>query len=261
MSAITRQQWEFYDHQGYLRLGKVLGDDELATLQQRIDDIMLGSADIDYDRILMQRDGSGDQSKGFKGAALTYRKIQDLEHDPRFLDYMKRPIFRDVCMRVYGDIPISCFRAMFMNKPAKLGTYLSWHQDRWTSLDRDPLVTVWTALDAATVANGCLQIIPQSHLHGLINPGDPSGFLTETQAAQYCPKKEALYLELQPGEVVLLHNWLLHASDVNQTATPRRAFSVCYMDARTTNYKDSHGYSVIFGDGALPPDTFSSSSE
>ena len=33
--------------------------------------------------------------------------------------------------------------------------------------------------------------------------------------------------------MVLLHNWLLHRSDVNRTPIPRRAFSVCYMDGRT----------------------------
>ena len=32
-------------------------------------------------------------------------------------------------------------RAMFMNKPANKGTFLPWHQDRWTALDRDPQIT------------------------------------------------------------------------------------------------------------------------
>jgi ectoine hydroxylase-related dioxygenase (phytanoyl-CoA dioxygenase family) len=122
---------------------------------------------------------------------------------------------------------------MFMNKPARKGTFLPWHQDRWRDLDRDPLITLWTALDPATTANGCVQIIPASHRLGLINPDHAYGFLTPQLAAKYCPPEKAVHLELGAGESVLLHNWLLHASDVNKTEIPRRAFSVCYMDAAT----------------------------
>lgn len=244
---ITQQQWDFYAENGYLKLGRVLADNELATLQQRIDAIMLGTADIQYDRMLMQLDGANTkQSKGFKGATLEYRKIQDLEYDQAYLDYMRKPIFQDLCRRVYGDVAISAFRAMFMNKPAGRGTPLRWHQDRWTALDRDPLVTAWTALDPASIANGCVQVIPGSHRHGLINPSDPSGFLTDEQATRHCPADQIAHLELAAGETVLLHNWLLHSSGVNSTEIARRAFSVCYMDARTTNVRSAESYTEIF---------------
>ncbi len=260
--AITNTQWAQYERDGYLKLGRLLSDTELAALQQRIDDIMLGRAHIDYDRVLMQLDSTtgkyndaGPQTKGWKGPTLAYRKIQDLELDPLFLAYMQRPIFRDICARVYGpDTPIACFRAMFMNKPARQGTWLPWHQDRWTHLDRDPLITVWTALDPATIANGCVQVIAGSHRHGLINPSHPSGFLTEEQTRHYAPPDKIVNLELEAGEVMLLHNWLLHASDVNHTDIPRRAFSVCYMDGRT-QANNGETYPILFGEGALSPES------
>jgi len=240
MNHLTPEQWSFYDEQGYLKLGKLLSDDQLSALQQRIDNIMLGRADLDYTRMMMQLDtdtGRYEDMKahtpGHKGATLGYRKIQDLELDPLFLEYLSRPIFREICRRVIGDgVPVACYRAMFMNKPARKGTFLPWHQDRWRDLDRDPLITLWTALDPATIANGCVQIIPGSH-RSLINPDHPYGFLTPELAAKHCPREKAVQLELAAGECVLLHNWLLHASDVNQTDIPRRAFSVCYMDAAT----------------------------
>ena len=118
-------------------------------------------------------------------------------------------------------------------------------------LDRDPKVSVWTALDPATVANGCVQIVPRSH-HTLVNPSHDSGFLTPEQAATHAPEKDRVFLELKPGEAVLLHNWLLHGSDINHTNIPRRAFSVCYMDART-RANNGEKFSVVFGDGALVP--------
>ncbi|MET9020958.1 phytanoyl-CoA dioxygenase family protein [Actinopolymorpha sp. NPDC004070] len=261
VTTVTPEQWDFYDENGYVVLGRVLSDEDLSGLRDRIDDIMLGRAAIDYDRLLMQLDSrngayadAGKQSKGWKGATLDYRKIQDLEFDPLFLSYLRRPLFEEICRQTYGDIPVSAFRAMFMNKPARQGTFLPWHQDRWAFLDRDPLITVWTALDPATVANGCVQVIPGSHKQGLINPEHGSGFLTEEQAKEHCLPEKVHHLELQPGEAVLLHNWLVHSSDVNTTDIPRRAFSVCYMDARTKHTKGREEYSLVFGDGALTPE-------
>ncbi|MCC6423861.1 MAG: phytanoyl-CoA dioxygenase family protein [Phycisphaerales bacterium] len=257
-NELTKKQWQFYQENGYVVLGQLLSDHELAQLQQRIDDIMLGKADINYDKLLMQLDAKtgeyadiGAQTRGHKGPTKEYRKIQDLEYDPLFLAYMRRPIFADICRRHYGDTPIACFRAMFMNKPAHKGTYLPWHQDRWNFLDRDPVVTLWTALDPATIGNGCVQVIPGSHKHGLINPDNPSGFLTKEQGAQYCPKEKVAYMEMKPGEVALMNNWLLHSSDINKTDVSRRAFSVCYMDAHTKHTKGSEDYTTIFGPGAL----------
>lgn len=252
-NTLTGTHWEQYDRDGYLRLGTLLDAAELTALQQRIDDIMLGKADVPYDRLMMQLDSkdgqyehAGPQSRGWKGATLAYRKIQELEHDPLFLAYMQRPLFREICARVYGeDTPIASFRAMFMNKPAHQGTLLPWHQDRWNYLDRDPRITTWTALDPATKANGCVQVIPGSHKSGLINPDHPSGFLNAEQAAHYSRSEEIVYLELEAGEAVLLHNWLLHRSDTNTTSIPRRAFSVCYLDARTRATNGETFYSLF----------------
>jgi len=128
---------------------------------------------------------------------------------------------------------------MFFNKPAKTagrasgGTTLPWHQDRWAHLDRDPQLTIYTALDAATSQTGCLHIIPKSHKKGLLNPSHHSGFLTPEQAEVHCPLAEEVLLELQPGDVALLHNYTLHKSGENYTQNPRRAYSVNYMNAHT----------------------------
>ncbi len=252
MNRITDEQWQQYERDGFLHLGKQLSDDELAAMQQRIDDIMLGRAALDYSKLLMQLDSdtgryedAGEQSMGHKGATLNYRKIQELEQDDLFRAYMTREIFREICRRTYGNVSNSSFRAMFMNKPARKGTFLPWHQDRWNYLDKDPLITVWTALDPATIANGCVQIIRGSHKLGLLNPDHTSGYLREEQVQQICTPDRIEFLELKPGEAVLLHNWLLHASDINKTDIPRRAFSVCYMHGDTRS-RNGQTYPIIF---------------
>lgn len=257
---LTDADWAEYQLEGYLRLGRVVDDAELEEISTRMDDIMLGKADVDYDRMAFQldrdpeRDGKpGPQSKGHKGATLAYRKIQDLEFDPPFLRYMQKPLFKSICERTYGKgHPVACFRAMFMNKPAGLGTPLQWHQDRWTDLDRDPQITIWMALNDSTVANGCVKIVPRSH-HELLNPEHGSGFLAQEQMDKLVAEHTSEYMELEAGEAVLLHNWMLHSSEDNQTEIPRRAFSVCYMDAETVSSK-GNTFSLLFGEGALDPD-------
>lgn len=254
--------WQQYEELGYLKLGRI-EPELLLRMQQRIDDIMLGKARAPYESMLMQLDSTtgayddaGEQTRGHKGATLNYRKIQELEHDPLFLEYLQHPVFEDVCRRVYGpEATISVFRAMFMNKPANRGTFLPWHQDRWTNLDRDPQITIWTAMDPATIQNGCVQVIPRSHTHGLINPTHPSGFLSQAQSAAICTEDRIVHVELEPGEVVLLHNYLLHASDINRSSQSRRAFSVCYMDAATLKNGEPSDFPVVFGEGALEVST------
>ena len=83
-STISSAQWLQYERDGFLRLGLLLNEAELGALQQRIDDLMLGRARVDYNRPLMQLDSdsgkyeeAGVQSRGFKGATLNYRKIQE----------------------------------------------------------------------------------------------------------------------------------------------------------------------------------------
>ncbi|WP_054028769.1 phytanoyl-CoA dioxygenase family protein [Bacillus sp. FJAT-28004] len=254
---ITKEQWKSFEEEGYLKLGKVLTDQELSGLSKRIDDIMTGKAEIDYERIMMQREaGEGhdrsDQTLGFKGPTLNYRKIENLEYDSLFLSFIQKPQFQNICNSIYGKDSISCFRAMFMNKPAHHGALLAYHQDRWSHLTVDPLVTIWTALDQSTMENGCLKIFPRTHKH-LINPEDGSGFLNPEQTVQLLEQMKPVYVEVEAGESVLLHNWTVHGSDGNTSDKPRRAFSVCYMDANTTA-SDGKTFSVVFGPGALQPE-------
>lgn len=258
MALISPELWENYERDGFLRLGKLLSDDALQALQTRIDAIMLGEADVNYEQLLMQLDSkdgayenAGAQSLGHKGATLAYRKIQNLEFDPLFMNYMERPIFREICAHIYGEnTPIALFRAMFMNKPANQGTLLPWHQDRWNYLDRDPMITLWTALDPATIQNGCVEVVPGSHKNGLLNGAHMSGFLTQEQSDE-ASNGPTQFLELEAGEVVLLHNWLLHRSDKNHSNQSRRAFSVCYMDGRTKNQQWDENFTRVWEESAV----------
>jgi hypothetical protein len=242
--AELEQFWE----EGYVRLGHVAPLAEIEALCERIDAIMLGR--IQYDNMLMQLCPSAGQpelsvqTKTFKGASLKYRKIQDLEQDPLFRAYMQQPLFRSITRHILGE-EVSLMRAMFFNKPAGQGVPIGWHQDGaggW-DLTIPPKVTIWTALDATTIANGCLQIVPGSHQQKIPAQGD---LLTPEECAIHAPEERRRYLEMERGEVVLLHNWTLHHSGVNETDSPRRAFSVCYLEAATRQARTGRPFPLIF---------------
>jgi hypothetical protein len=50
----------------------------------------------------------------------------------------------------------------------------------------------------------------------------------------HAPAERRRFALLEKGEVLLLHNWCLHRSEVNRTPRARRGFSVCYIDAATS---------------------------
>src|SRR5689334_19206881 len=91
---LSDQVWNQFERDGFLPLGQVASDAELAAMQARMDDIMLGR--VRYEGMYFQLDSEtgvyGDLkfSDGtWQGPTLAYRKIELLEKDPVFLGYMQ----------------------------------------------------------------------------------------------------------------------------------------------------------------------------
>ncbi|MEM7029223.1 MAG: phytanoyl-CoA dioxygenase family protein [Chloroflexota bacterium] len=243
-----------FEEDGYLRLGQVLTTSALAAICERIDALMLGQLTVPG--ITFQLDGDTESytdmepiTVGPTKHTLAYRRVDELHLDSHFLRYMQHPLFRQITEHYIG-LNVSIFRAMFMNKPANKGTVLPWHQDVGTGwgIDSNPITTVWTALDDASVATGCMQIVPGSHKLGILNEGH---YTSEDDQAMYCTPDKVIDLEVKAGEAILLHNWLLHRSGINKTDQARRAFSVTYMDASTQAIKSGKTFPRIFGGEAL----------
>ncbi len=245
-TKLSEKQIEQFHREGYVMLGRLTPPEAIEALCNRIDQIMLGN--LVYPGMLMQLDPADgatgtDQTRSFKGSTLKYRKIQDLDLDPLFLEFMRHPMFRDLTRRIIGE-NISVFRCMFFNKPAGSKVPLGWHQDGsdgW-GMNIAPKITVWVALDATNRANGCLKIVPGSH-RSVIAGGKG---LSPEQVMQYAPESKVMDLEMEKGETVLLHNWALHSSGENHTNGPRRAFSVCYIDAASQQTATGKSFTRIF---------------
>jgi phytanoyl-CoA hydroxylase len=245
--------WQSFARDGYLHLGQVLTEAEVLALKQRADDLALGRRENPDVQMQMDTGGEYESLPGavprFETGTLLYRKIQGLENDDLFLKLIKQPLFREVCGRVYGPhAPVSIFRAMVMNKPAGQGTLLPWHQDGgnvW-ALDRDPLVTIWVALDPATEENGCMDCIPGSHTLGLLSLFGST--VSPENVQLHCPPEKARPLPVPAGHAVLLHNWLIHRSGVNPSSIPRRAFTMCCLDGRTRSTLTGALFPMVWGE-------------
>lgn len=61
-------------------------------------------------------------------------------------------------------------------KDAHRGGRVAWHQDYYRPHpDRPASVTAWTALTGTTPDNGCVRVVPGSHLRGVLDSHGPDG--------------------------------------------------------------------------------------
>lgn len=226
-----------YAEHGWARLGRVATDETLAALRVRADDLMLGR--VTYPGLFFQMDAASGRyddltfGEGYEGPSLAYRKIEKLEQDPLFWAWLGNPLFERIARACIAESSVALYRAVLFAKGARGGSELPWHQDAgvFWGLDRDPPLQIWTALDDAPVAAGCVEVLAKSHARGLatrLGGVVPKRLVEEMEA-----ESEALSLPASAGEVLLLHNYLWHRSRANTTGKPRRAFTVCYMSGAT----------------------------
>ncbi len=241
-----------------MRLGQVATDEEFAALRQRTEDITAGR--VQHDGMWFQLDLGGDEYKlgpggKFAGPSDEYRKIEGWERDPVYLAYTQHPVFRGITRQLIGE-RVSSFRCMFMNKPPRKGTVLPYHQDggegwRISSVDGDDFATIWTAIDPATKANGCVELVPGSHRLGLLSRR--GHVVSDAHIQEHADNHPSVFLELEAGEAMVLHNLSLHRSGVNGSDIARRGYAVCYMDGaiHRTDDPERKPFPMIFGPEAL----------
>lgn len=91
-----------------------------------------------------------------------------------------------------------------------------WHQDNSVVLeeaDAVEVLTVWVPLTRATVANGCLKVIPTDRDHGLYLHCDNLAI-----PPRLLPLESALALPMEVGSALFLHSRTPHASYENTTS-------------------------------------------
>ena len=224
---ITPKQVCDFNEKGYLTGFRVFDDEQVRKNR------------ADFDRILEQF------LKEKKGSYAI-----DRYHDriAAIYDLVLTPAILDIVQDLIGPNIVSWATHYFCKMPGDdMG--VSWHQDcSYWALTPSKAVTVWLAIDDADRENGCMRVIPGSHLHGHLgfkeSDSKEHNVLTQTilGAEQF---GEPVDIELKAGEISLHSDLLVHGSLPNRSNRRRCGLTIRYCPPDVRAYWDWNKVSII----------------
>ncbi|MSS73098.1 MAG: phytanoyl-CoA dioxygenase family protein [Candidatus Latescibacteria bacterium] len=165
-------------------------------------------------------------------AELKLRKLQDYHQEhPVFQAMIGHPRIKGVVETLLGNEAIM-FSDTALSKPPFIGTEKPWHQDNayFVYVPMASIVTVWIALDDATVENGCMHVIPRGHRMGALKHVHK----VDCQIVQdRLDVSRAVPVELRAGGAMFFSGLLPHQSPPNRSPLRRRALQFWYRGADT----------------------------
>ncbi|NKB16334.1 MAG: phytanoyl-CoA dioxygenase family protein [Sphingomonadales bacterium] len=206
---LTDAQIESYREKGYVVPDYRLPEEALERIRS------------DHDRLLAEHPEFRDNCPAL------------LHHDLGFLNYARNPEILDMVAQLIGD-DICLWNMSFFAKPALNGKKTPYHQDgEYWPIRPLATCTVWIAVDAATVENGCLRYIPGSHkanrlmAHEVRN--DPNYTLNRELVKAEYDESQAEDLILPAGGMAFHDVYLAHGSEENRSPQPRRGMTLRLM--------------------------------
>jgi len=231
LNALTDEDVQFFRDQGYLLQRAVFSAAEIDRLGQG----------YDYITSLVERGGIEPQYLTASGpevhihiqaprgvhAAASVRYLRKVQWPamlhPAFEEIRNSPRFPALLEPLIG-VSLKQFINQINFKMPGGEVSFPWHQDvRPTPAFRQQetnYVQTIIAVDEASVANGCLHIIPESHKLGDLK----ADRYAEGQIEEHVDVSKAIPLEVAPGDVVLFTPYTVHGSTPNTTKRPRRSY-------------------------------------
>ncbi|MDA1189111.1 MAG: phytanoyl-CoA dioxygenase family protein [Chloroflexi bacterium] len=159
--------------------------------------------------------------------------VFNLLTSPRLLDSVEKFIGPEILSNPIQHIrikPPQRTLAKPFEKDSLIST-TSWHQDLGVGLaeaENSNVLTVWIPIVEATVENGCLLVVPQSHkgdlaLHCLRSP-ERDGL--HIRKEHVLPGE--IPLPMSPGDVLFMHKKTMHSSLANNSDAIRWSFDLRY---------------------------------
>ncbi|HZO91146.1 MAG TPA: phytanoyl-CoA dioxygenase family protein [Chthonomonadaceae bacterium] len=167
---------------------------------------------------------------------------RQLSRDPRILDILEA---------IYApNIEFLSDKVVFKSHQTDYGT--PWHQD-WPYWHGSHKISVWLALDDATVENGCMKLYPGSHRapvehDGQVAPGETFGHRLRSDAVD---EAKAVTAAVAAGGAVFFLDLTLHSSYPNVSGQDRWAWIGTYRDAQADDldYSWAVAAAVVRGTG------------
>jgi phytanoyl-CoA hydroxylase len=254
MSLTTEQIQTFHD-QGYLCLEHVLSAADLDPLIAEFTTIIDRTARTLFD------EGKIDSLYEECGFDTRMAKITEqspgvfrvlffkIHTGPAMFDLIRNPKLLDVAASLVGP-EIACHPNYKVRPklPDYAPTNVPWHQDAGymePECDSVLTVTVWIPLVDATIENGCLEVMPKGHAHGILRHHQEESTCYLNIADDVLPPGNPVHLPVGFGGVVLLSNLTPHRSAPNRTQRVRWSVDVRYQDAnQPTGYQPEGGFLV-----------------
>lgn len=150
-----------------------------------------------------------------------------LVHHPKILDAVEDLIGPDILV----------YHSTLFDKAARTPAYVRWHQDSpYFYLEPHLHVTAWVALSDASVAAGCMHVLPGSHRWGVFEHDDQPDPLNMIRRGQGISGRfdheTGVPIPVGPGQMSLHHTDLVHASGGNTTDDRRLGYAISYIPAQ-----------------------------
>ena len=217
-NVLTPDQIADFNRVGYIKGIPIFNETEINEHRQY------------FDVLLANVLSAGGSSYSIISAHMKYGKVYNLLAHPKIVACVKDLLGEDV---------IGWGAHYFCKMPHDTKT-VGWHQDAgYWPLTPSKTVTVWLAIDDATVENGAMRFITGSHHKGHLTsqhsrPEDNSvlGQIVKN-AEQY---GELVDVELKAGEISIDTDLLLHGSNANLSPQRRCGLTLryCTTDVRAS---------------------------
>ena len=199
---------------GFLRVGRVLTDEELAEARRHVD------------RVVEEQRRRG-QRPEYMLAIHVY--------EPFFFGLASLPRLLDILESVMGP-DIALISTHLLCKPPGDGHPVAWHQDgAFAAIEPMSLVTLYLALDDCDQENGCMRMLRGSHVNGPVRHTviREEGRTLKEMDPDVLSSFEEIPLELRAGECSLHLPWVVHGSHGNYSNRRRAGMPMRYVTGAT----------------------------
>ena len=152
---------------------------------------------------------------------------------------LEDPRIGNIC-RAFGYERPVVVQSMHIVKPPLIGGAVRPHVDgAFLYTSPQSVLGFWVPLEKCTTKNGCLWAVPGSHLRPDASSvrrfkRNPSGKGTVFDPIEEGPPFDltgAIPLEIEAGDLVLLHHSLVHYSEANESQMSRHAYSIHVIES------------------------------
>jgi len=191
----------------------------------------------------------------FEEDAQTYGE-EDLDtihfRDARLLEFLLSNEVLDLVEPLIGP-NIGLFSSHFISKPPGVGRATPWHEDssywqgRISSMEK--ICTLWLAMDEASPENGCMKVIPGTHVNGFsqYQPVDMRENIFDREIVPDSVDEErAVYFSLQPNECSFHEARIIHGANANTSSKRRCGYTMRYFPTSSQIYLEENDIHKIW---------------